>query len=184
MTELIERTVTRIDITFAEPRNGRYDLVESETRTVTVSRWTHDNKLRWRFGTPVKRSEPPTTPGPPRPYNQDQKADITMNLGDNQQVVFTVSGSDAAGNAVTPAALTVTSSDETILTVADNGDGSYTAAATGTLGSATITAQDTETDGDQFSGTAAVDVVPEGVATIDLAFQAPTEKTPAAPVTP
>ena len=104
-----------------------------------------------------------------------------MILKDHQQTVVRPRFVDAAENEVpAPGAdvLTWRSSDESILTVTDNGDGTATVATTGTLGTASVTLSDDETgDGQpEFIGSLAVDVVTGPVTGIEVTADAPTER--------
>lgn len=104
-----------------------------------------------------------------------------MILQDHQQAVVRPRFLDAARNEV-PApggdVLSWRSSDETILTVQDNGDGSATVVTTGTLGTASVTLSDDETgDGQpEFIGSLAIDVVTGPVTAIELVAGEPTER--------
>jgi hypothetical protein len=103
-----------------------------------------------------------------------------MQLLDSQQVTLSVSGQDAAGNAVPigSGVLSFVVDDDTILTVTDNGDGTALAVTTGVLGTATITVSD-DTDGDaepNFLGSLAVDVVAGDVTEIVINTGEPTSR--------
>ena len=78
---------------------------------------------------------------------------VAFQLHDFEQVTLTVEALDAEGN---PASVTTTfaSSDETIVAITDNGDGSALAVASpgeGGLGTATITATVTDTSDVSFT---------------------------------
>lgn len=91
---------------------------------------------------PVVSTQPARqTPGATASGVTPRKADVRMNILDNQQFPFSATPEDAAGE---PTADTVTVSvdDPTVLTLTANGDGTYTAAATGKLGTAVLTAAD------------------------------------------
>lgn len=85
-----------------------------------------------------------------------------MQLQDNQQVDYTVAGKDAKGYDVSGEAFSCSSSDETVVTVANGGNGRFTAVA-GAPGSATLTFSD-----GTLSATEAIDVVPGGAATVSV----------------
>jgi hypothetical protein len=94
---------------------------------------------------------------------------MSFTLTDNQQVSFAVAGKDARGN---PAPLTGTpvfAVDNTnVLTLTDNGDGTGTVAATGTLGTAVLSVTDAETSGDQFAGSVSIDVLAGSVTAVEI----------------
>ena len=104
-----------------------------------------------------------------------------MILTDSQQVTLSATFVDRAGNTVpAPDAGTLawSSSDEAVVTVTDNGDGTALAVTTGTLGSVLITLTD-DLDGDtvpEFLGSIAIDVVTGAVTGIVITPGAPTEK--------
>lgn len=112
---------------------------------------------------------------------QPKKGTPMAQLHDDEQFDITVSATDAKGFQLSGEALTVTSADETVATVQDQGNGVYLIVA-GNPGSTIVTfdaGQDDE--GNDVSATEAVDVVPGGVATIALTEGTPTPQTPAAP---
>lgn len=95
-----------------------------------------------------------------------------MQLHDNEQVDLTVDTRDAKGFE-TPADITWTSSDETVVTItgADDGDSKTATAVAGNPGSAVITVSD-----GNLSATVAIDVVPAGTATISIGEGTPVEQ--------
>lgn len=102
-----------------------------------------------------------------------------MNLIDNQQVVLSAQATDDQGNAVpNPGVLSAVSSDESVITVTDNGDGTFTAVTTGVLGAATVTvSDDVDADGfGDFVGSLAFDVVAGNVAAIAVTAGTPTTR--------
>jgi len=104
---------------------------------------------------------------------------VTFQLRDSEQVTLTVEALDAEGN---PANVTVgwSSSDETIVAVTDNGDGSALVTASpgaGGLGSATVTVTATDTsDGDVHEGTFDVEVVAGDAVTVNVTAGTPEAK--------
>lgn len=87
-----------------------------------------------------------------------------MQLHDNEQVVLTVSETDAKGVAISTDTLSWTSSDETIATVTVDPTTTYSATiVAGTVGSATITVSD-----GTLSATEAIDVIAGPVAAISI----------------
>jgi hypothetical protein len=103
-----------------------------------------------------------------------------MNLLDSQQYTFSVEAEDKAGNA-TSDAVTVTVDDPTILALTGpDANGEYTAAATGKLGTAVLTAADNTTS-PPFLGTEAVAVVAGATSQIVFNANPPTDIVPPAP---
>lgn len=102
-----------------------------------------------------------------------------MNLIDNQQVVLSVTGVDDQGQPTEDlGTLSASSSDESVVTVTDNGDNTFTAVTTGALGSATVTIA-TDVDGDalpDFNGSIAFDVFPGTVAALNVTAGEPTTR--------
>lgn len=85
---------------------------------------------------------------------------MSFALQDNQQVDLSVVTEDAAGNPSTDAGtLTWSVDDASILSLSATTGTSVTVAATGKIGTATVTVTDAETDGENFSGSLAIDVV-------------------------
>lgn len=101
---------------------------------------------------------------------QPQQEDQPMQIHDNEQFTVTVEVDDAKGFQITGDQLTVTSSDESVVTVQSDAPGSttYTLVA-GNPGSAVVTFDaGTDDNGNAVTATEAVDVVPGNVATIRL----------------
>lgn len=96
---------------------------------------------------------------------------VAFQLHDNEQVALEVEALDSEGN---PAAATTTwaSSDETVASVTDSGDGSALVVASpgaAGLGTATITATVTDkSDGDEHVGTFEVEVVAGDAVTVNI----------------
>lgn len=100
-------------------------------------------------------------------------SDSTFSLGSYKQVPLTVIGTDASGNVVTSAAPnpSVVSSDTTLVTVAEQVDGSFVAARVGaTAGTVVITATITNADGTSATGslTIALDAVGSGTTSANV----------------
>lgn len=110
---------------------------------------------------------------------------MSFTLKDNQQVTFSVTGKDAAGN---DAPLTGTPvyavDDPSVLALTDNGDGSGSVAAQGKVGTGTLSVTDGETNGKQFIGSVAIDVIAGDVASVAVSLGAPTDVAPAQPDQP
>jgi hypothetical protein len=116
----------------------------------TVLRLTLDPKccevknyhLTFHIGVPRETAPEDRVISPP-PYYQNLtgKVDVTVDLQADKKVALSVEAQDEVGNPVPlPAGETVvyTVDDPTIINLTDNGDGTASAAATGTLGSATV----------------------------------------------
>jgi hypothetical protein len=135
-------------------------------------------RIRWTLGpvthiTAADRGTP--TPGGPPAPGHNRKADLTMQLQDDQKVDLAVTGDDDVNNAVAIAGTVVYSVDDpTILALTDNGDGTAVIAATGKLGTATVTVTDTETGGAQITGTLAVAVVTSSPTSVTITPGTPT----------
>ena len=104
---------------------------------------------------------------------------MSFTLKADQKVAFSVSGADETGNPVDLTGTPVfTVDDDAILSLTDNGDGSGEVAATGQLGSATLSVEDEETSGQRFIGSVAIDVIAGDLAAIGIDLGAPEEVTP------
>lgn len=147
-----------------------------EGYTIRVEPIRYRRRVRWVIGPVTER----TTPSTIQPARSHRKR-VGMILQDHQQVTLTPTFVDAAGNTVpAPAAGTLAwaVSDEAILAVDPQDDGSAVVRTTGTLGTATVTLSD-DVDGDgvsDFVGSLAVDVVTGPVTGIQLAAGDPTER--------
>jgi hypothetical protein len=140
-------------------------------------------ELRWRIGvvtdtTPADRAPRPATQRPMRPSTR--KADLNMLLQADKKVTVSLQAHDEVGNpAEFDGAITFAGSDNTILAVTDHEDGTCEVAATGLLGTATVTVVATrDSDGKTFQGSLAFDVVTGDVESIELVASAPSEVTP------
>lgn len=103
-----------------------------------------------------------------------------MDLGADQQVPLTVEWTDEVGNPVeTPEGVGYAwlVDDPTIINLTDNGNGSATAAATGTLGTANVTLTAT-VNGAELTGTLNIVVVAGLAERINIVAGEPTEVTP------
>lgn len=102
---------------------------------------------------------------------------MALIMQDNQQATLSVAETDARGNPVdTSGTLSWLSSDETIVTVTDNGDGTATAAAAGALGLAQIQVQDSETDGSNIAGTLDVQIGAGPAVKVEITAGDPTDQ--------
>jgi len=116
----------------------------SITVTVTVDgccdRKTCTNMV-WHVGAPVETTEADRVVGPPPTNKPLRKADVIVDLQADKKVALSVEFTDEVGNVVpAPAGETIvyTVDDPSIINLTDNGDGTASAAATGTLGTANV----------------------------------------------
>lgn len=95
----------------------------------------------WRIGAPADTTPADRTVKPPPYSHPTGRIDVTMDLLADKKVPLTVEWTDEVGNPVTTptdATAVYTVDDPTIINLTDNGDGTAVAAATGTLGTATV----------------------------------------------
>ncbi len=150
---------------------------------VHVEQWLVKGRLRlaiaWRIGAPadttaadrVVRGTASTS---------TRKANLIMDLQADKQVPLSVEWTDEMGNpAEAPADAVVVYSvdDPGVIALTDNGDGTATAAATGTLGTATVHVEATAS-GETLTGDLALVVVPGLAERITVVAGEPTEVTP------
>lgn len=111
---------------------------------------------------------------------------IVARITNKQQIAFTVTGKTASGDAADLTGLAVKSSDETIATVSGSlsADGlSFSGAVVGIApGVAQITVDDPQSDGSDPVASGAIEVVHEGVATLELDFGSVSQQLPTATV--
>lgn len=113
----------------------------SITVTVTVDGCCPPKKLLWHVGHPTDTTESDRVAGSPPVFRPQRKADVIVDLQADKKVALSVAAEDEVGNPVPlPDGETVvyTVDDPSIISLTDNGDGTASAAATGTLGSATV----------------------------------------------
>lgn len=139
--------------------------------------------LIWKIG-PVRDTVPADrVPGPSTPSTEGAP-DVMATLHADKKVALSVQATDELGNPTTfdPTAYTVayTADDpDGVLNLTDNGDGTAEAAATGTLGSATVTATLTKTaDGSTATGVLAIQVVAGDAETFEVVAGPEEEVTP------
>jgi len=109
-----------------------------------------------------------------------------MLLKADQKVALAVTFTDRAGNVLDKDAvgtLVAVSSDDSVLTVTDNGDGTFEAVTVGPLGTATVTvSNDTDVDGvPDYVGSLAFDVVEGDVFAIAIGTGVPVSRFDDAP---
>jgi hypothetical protein len=131
----------------------------------------------WRIG-PVsaKAAQPPQGIINRRPFVESE---VTLQLTADQQVELSIKGEDAHGNAVEITGDTQwTSSDESVVSVVQNGPEQATAVAVGPAGTASVTVtNDVDQDGTgDYMGSLAIDVVAGDLAEIVIEAGEPTDK--------
>lgn len=97
-------------------------------------------------------------------------------LTDSQKVLLNVAAVSAAGNPAALENVKVTSSDETIVTVADMGEGKFELASTGKVGTSQITVDADARIGDGevlLTGSETIEVIAGEAAQISLSFGEP-----------
>lgn len=137
--------------------------------------------LRWRVGPSSDTTPAERTPGPAPQYKSPPgKVDIYMDLKADHKVAFSLQATDEVGNPAQFDGTIVFNVDDTsIVTLTDNGDGSGEIVATGTLGTATLTATAADALGNTVAtGVAAVQVVSGDAETFGIVFGEPVEATP------
>lgn len=143
-------------------------------------------KGRQRHGIRLRNGVPePTTPEERSSASghahaaQEGKGPI-VDLAADHKIPVSVQWTDEVGNptgAPLDASVTYTSSDTSVLTVNDFGDGTAEAVATGTLGSAVLSVS-ASADGETLTGEETVNVVAGLAERVSIAFGEPTEVTP------
>lgn len=117
----------------------------------------------WHIGPPRDTTEADRVIKPPPYYSHTTgRADLSMDLLADKKVKLSLTWTDEVGNATeAPADFTATYTvdDPTIIDLTDNGDGTAEAAATGTLGSATVHVEATA-EGKTVTGDLLIAVVP------------------------
>ncbi len=133
----------------------------------------------WHIGPTLDSTEEDRVAGPPPESKPPRKADVIMDLQADKKVGLSVTFTDEVGNPVpAPATETVvyTVDDPSIINLTDNGDGTASAAATGTLGTANVHVDAT---GDvTASGDLQIVVVAGLAERLDVVAGAPEEVTP------
>jgi hypothetical protein len=126
----------------------------------------HPPCLFWRVG-PVEHARSGDIAGPSCITTRKVPPTMSFTIQDNEKCSFSVSGVDEEKNPVPLTGTPVYSIDDSgVLSLVDNGDGSCVVSATGTVGSGMLTVNDSETDGDVFIGSLAIDVIAGPVAAV------------------
>lgn len=136
----------------------------------------------WRIGAPQEttaadRARPAA---PSTLFMRYPGADAEMDLKADQQVPLSLGWRDEVGNPATPptdATVEFVVDDANIINLTDNGDGTANAAATGTLGNATVHGQ-IDANGRIISGDLLITVVPGDAERFEILAGEPTEVTP------
>jgi hypothetical protein len=139
-------------------------------------------RLVFRFG-PVRDTTPEdrVAAAPPVYKYPPGKVEARMDLQADKKVNLSVQAEDEIGN---PAAFdgtyAYTVDDPSVIALTDNGDGTAVAAATGTLGVATVTATATRNSDGSLAGQGvlAFQVIAGDVASFEVVAGAPEEVTP------
>jgi hypothetical protein len=139
-------------------------------------------RLVWTVGAVRDTTAADRTAGPPPVYKYPPgKVDLHMDLQADKKVALSITAEDELGNPAGPFGGTYafTVDDPSGIALTDNGDGTASAAATGVLGVATVTATATKTDGTLAGqGVLAFQVVAGDVATFEVVPGEVTEVTP------
>jgi hypothetical protein len=142
--------------------------------------------MLWHIGAPVEADNGSAAPPGGTP---SREVSATMELQADKKVVLRVSTTDEMGNPTTDdATLSWASQDESRVRITDNGDGTAEAAAVGPVGATVVEATGTRiSDGKQFSGAIAINVIAGDTEAIAIEAGEATEVTPddgAAPAGP
>ena len=138
--------------------------------------------LVWHIGPTLDSTEEDRVAGPPPESKPPRKADVIMDLQADKKVGLSVEFTDEVGNPVpTPTGETVvyTVDDPSIINLTDNGDGTASAAATGTLGTANVHVE--ATGPVTASGDLQIVVVPGMAERLTVVAGEPEEVTPDGP---
>lgn len=152
------------------------DIVLSLTATV---KGLHARRIRWHIGAPHDTLPEDRTPRG-RVAPGTGKVDVLMDLMADKQVPLSLEWTDELDNVVAaPADATAVYSvdDPAIIALTDNGDGTAVAAATGTLGTATVHVVATGA-GLTLTGDLSITVVTGLAERVNVVAGEPTEVTP------
>lgn len=156
------------------------DIVVVEKWLVKGRHWT----VKFHIGVPktVPASErlPLPRPRTTSPANSE-RIDVTMDLQADKKVELAASFTDEVGNSVptpTDAALVWSNDNDSVITLTDNGDGTATAAATGTLGNAVVSLTATFAGGGVSTGDLLISVVAGDAERVVITPGAVSEVTP------
>lgn len=140
----------------------------------------------WEFGHPKDRGQfdgIPVNGSQESTYILPERVYGIMDLQADKQVTFSLAATDEVGNPVVvePGSFTFEFSvdDTSVLTLTDNGDGTGSVASTGALGVATLSGRAVRnSDGKEWTGAEAFNVVAGDAETFAFEFGEPTEVTP------
>jgi hypothetical protein len=158
------------------------DLGDLDVRFTLKARRARAPHFVWHFGAPqdVARADRKVRAQDHRHTPRTGEVDLIMDLKADQKVKGRVKATDEVGNPVdlpADANVTVTAEDDSILDVTDNGDGSFEAAATGTLGESKLSLKGT-LNGREVTGDALIVVVAGDAERFTVEFDEPEEVTP------
>lgn len=138
------------------------------------------SELVWHIGPFSDTTAAERVAGEPPTSKIQRKVDFHMALKADQKVAFSLQATDEVGNpGEFEGTIVYSVDDESIVTLTDNGDGTGEVAATGTLGTAVLSAEATRTsDSKVFMGSVSVDVIAGDVEVIDIVLGTPEEATP------
>lgn len=170
-----EGVVIKAEITVVDEHFDYGDTI-SVVKNQPIGRYR--TQIRWHMGavdtvvSPVR-----VRPGPRHVFQPwEGHHDMSFTLKDNQTVTFAVSGKDAVGNAAPLTGVPVFAVDDaSILTLVDNGDGTGSVTSTAVIGVATLSVTDAETNGANFIGSLAFDVIAGDVAAVSIDPGVPTD---------
>ncbi len=134
----------------------------------------------WHIGPPSDTKPDDRPQASSGPSHTTGRMDVSMDLQADKKVTLSASYTDEVGNPTgTPdgATVTYTVDDNSIITLTDNGDGTAVAAATGTLGQATVHGEATF-DGNTVTGDLLIVVVAGLAERFEITAGEPEEVTP------
>lgn len=137
-------------------------------------------RVVWHVGAPVDTTPADRVVKPPPYATRTGRTDTVMDLQADKKVNLSPQWTDEVGNPVdTPADATAVYAvdDPTVVSLTDNGDGTAVAAATGTLGTATVHGEFTA-GGQTLTGDLQIVVVAGLAERVNIAAGAPEEVTP------
>lgn len=144
-----------------------------------ITKGTHLNFV-WHVGAAVDASPEDRQPNAALPFTATGRIDSIMDLQADKKVTLTANYTDEMGNATAApdgATVTYTVDDTSVISLTDNGDGTAVAAATGTLGTATVHSEATF-NGQTLGGDLQIVVVAGLAERFTIAAGEPEEVTP------
>lgn len=144
-----------------------------------VTKGRHLN-FAWHIGAPVQTTVDDRQSASSPTHTPNGKVDLSMDLQADKKVTLTANYTDEVGNPTTApdgATVTYTVDDSSIISLTDNGDGTAVAAATGTLGTATVHGE-ASFNGQTVTGDLAIVVVAGLAERFEISAGEPEEVTP------